>query len=120
MARVIFGIAAGVVPPASCAMRSFLPLLAVLLTSGACLAQDFVAPRQPAREVTPPPRAVSPLDPDSAIEGIVAAAFQTKQPWQLINPAAAKGYGDGRYLVSWDPNDEGKPKGFIIFGIRIW
>jgi hypothetical protein len=33
---------------------------------------------------------------------------------------AAKGYGDGRYMVSWDPNDEGKPKGFIVFGIRFW
>jgi hypothetical protein len=46
--------------------------------------------------------------------------FQTKQPWQLINPLAAKGYGDGRYLTSWDPTDEGKPKGFILFGIRFW
>ena len=119
MARVIFGVAAGAGLAQACAMRRFLPLIAVLLTSGACLAQDFVAPRQPRPEVTPPPRAVSPLDPDSAIEGIVAAAFQTKQPWQLINPAAAKGYGDGRYLTSWDPNDEGKPKGFIIFGIRF-
>jgi hypothetical protein len=33
---------------------------------------------------------------------------------------AAKGYGDGRYMVSWDPKDEGKPKGFIVFGIRFW
>jgi hypothetical protein len=54
------------------------------------------------------------------VEGIVAAAFQMKQPWQLVNPMAAKGYGDGRYLTSWDPNDEGKPKGFIVFGIRFW
>jgi hypothetical protein len=101
-------------------MRRFALLLAALLTSGSCLAQDFVAPRQPRREVAPPPRPVTPLDPDSAVEGIVAAAFQTKQPWQLINPVAAKGYGDGRYLTSWDPNDEGKPKGFIIFGLRFW
>jgi hypothetical protein len=54
------------------------------------------------------------------VEGVVAAAFQMKEPWQLVNPAAAKGYGDGRYLVSWDPKDEGKPKGFIIFGLRFW
>jgi hypothetical protein len=84
-------------------------------------AQDFVAPRQPRRAIAgPPPKAVTPLDPDSVIDGVVAAAFQTKQPWQLINPLAAKGYGDGRYLTSWDPNDPGKPKGFIIFGLRIW
>ena len=92
-----------------------------LLVAGSSLAQDFVATRQPRRAVEEPaPRAVSPLDPDSTVEGVVAAAFQMKQPWQLINPAAAKGYGDGRYLVSWDPDDEGKPKGFILFGVRFW
>lgn len=101
-------------------MRGFLVLVAVLCAAGSCAAQDFVAPRQPRRDVAPPPKPVTPLDPDSAVEGIVAAAFQSKQPWQLINPLAAKGYGDGRYLTSWDPNDAGKPKGFIIFGIRFW
>ena len=88
--------------------------------AGSCLAQDFVAPRQPRRAVEPPPKAVTPLDQDSAVEGIVAAAFQMKQPWQLVNPLAAKGYGDGRYLTSWDEQDPGKPKGFIVFGWRIW
>jgi hypothetical protein len=91
-----------------------------LITAGSCLAQDFVAPRQPRRVITPPQQPVTPLDPDSKLEGVVSAAFQAKQPWQLINPAAAKGYGDGRYLTSWDPNDPGKPKGFIIFGIKFW
>lgn len=92
-----------------------------MTAGGSCIAQDFVAPRQPTRKVEEPaPRAVSPLDPDSTVEGVVAAAFQMKEPWQLINPAAAKGYGDGRYLTSWDPNDEGKPKGFIVFGFRFW
>ena len=88
------------------------------------MAQDFVAPLEPApREVeeqTAPQRGVSPLDPDSTVDGVVAAAFQMKEPWQLVNPMAAKGYGDGRYMVSWDPKDEGKPKGFIVFGIRFW
>ena len=102
-------------------MRSSFLIAAGLLVAGSCLAQDFVAPRQPRRAVEEPaPRAVSPLDPDSTVEGVVAAAFQMKEPWQLVNPAAAKGYGDGRYLVSWDPNDEGKPKGFILFGVRFW
>lgn len=103
-------------------MRRLTLLLAAVVTfAGTGFAQTFVAPRQPAREVTPPaPRPVTPLDPDSALEGVVAAAFQMRQPWQLINPTAPKGYGDGRYLVSWDPNDEGKPKGFIVFGIRFW
>jgi hypothetical protein len=118
---VIFGIAGKVRDPAKSVMRRSLLLVAALTAAGSSLAQDFVAPRQPRREVvTPPPRSVSPLDPDSTIEGVVAAAFQMKQPWQLVNPLAAKGYGDGRYLTSWDPNDEGKPKGFILFGIRFW
>ncbi|MEY3479393.1 MAG: hypothetical protein RIQ71_168 [Verrucomicrobiota bacterium] len=99
----------------------FSVLLVTALLSSIALAQDFVAPVQPRREIRPPaPRPVTPLDPDSAIEGAVAAAFQTRQPWQLVNPLAPKGYGDGRYLTSWNPNDEGKPKGFILFGIRFW
>jgi len=101
-------------------MRGIFPVLITFGLAASCLAQDFVAPRQPRREVTQPQRAVTPLDPDSVVEGVVAAAFMTKQPWQLVNPAAAKGYGDGRYLTSWDPNDEGKPKGFILFGVRFW
>ena len=93
----------------------------VLVTTGSCFAQDFVAPRQARQPIEEKPeRSVSPLDPDSSIEGVVAAAFQTRQPWQLVNPLAASGYGDGRYLTSWDPKDEGKPKGFIIFGLRFW
>lgn len=101
-------------------MRGIYPVLITFGLAASCLAQDFVAPRQPRREVTQPQRAVTPLDPDSVVEGVVAAAFMTKQPWQLVNPVAAKGYGDGRYLTSWDPNDEGKPKGFILFGVRFW
>jgi hypothetical protein len=69
----------------------------LLALAAPVLAQDFVAPAQPRREIKPPaPRPVTPLDPDSAIEGVVAAAFQSRQPWQLINPLAPKGYGDGR------------------------
>jgi hypothetical protein len=118
---VIFGIAGTRRHPAKSGMRRSLLLVTALTAAGSSLAQDFVAPRQPRREaITPAPRSVSPLDPDSTIEGVVAAAFQTRQPWQLVNPLAAKGYGDGRYLTSWDPNDAGKPKGFILFGVRFW
>ncbi len=103
-------------------MRKSVLVITLMATGSACLAQDFVAPREPRREAEQPAaqRSVSPLDPDSTVEGVVAAAFQMKEPWQLVNPLAAKGYGDGRYLTSWDPNDEGKPKGFIVFGIRFW
>jgi len=100
--------------------RAAMLLLSAMLAP-VVMAQDFIAPRQPRRDIRPPaPKPVTPLDPDSVIEGVVAAAFQTRQPWQLVNPLAPKGYGDGRYLTSWDPNDEGKPKGFIVFGIRFW
>lgn len=101
-------------------MRGLFVLLTILITAGSCWAQDFVAPRQPRREIAPPPKPVTPLDPDSNVEGVVAAVFQMKQPWQLINPVAAKGYGDGRYLTSWDEREPGKPKGFIVSGFRIW
>lgn len=101
-------------------MRGLLVICTILTTAGSCLAQDFVAPRQPRREITPRPQPVTPLDPDSNVEGVVAAVFQMKQPWQLVNPLAAKGYGDGRYLTSWDEREPEKPKGFIIFGFRIW
>ena len=86
-------------------MRKSMLVTALMAAGSSCLAQDFVAPLEPRREVEEPApqRAVSPLDPDSTIEGIVAAAFQMKEPWQLVNPLAAKGYGDGRYLTSWDP-----------------
>ena len=103
-------------------MRKPLIAIALMAAGNVCPAQDFVAPLEPRREVEEPApqRAVSPLDPDSTVEGVVAAAFQMQEPWQLVNPMAAKGYGDGRYMVSWDPEDEGKPKGFIVFGIRFW
>lgn len=102
-------------------MRGCITLFLAVCSFGTCAAQDFVAPRQPRREIAPPPaKPVTPLDPDSTVEGMVAAVFQMKQPWQLINPLAAKGYGDGRYMTSWDESDPGKPKGFIIFGIRLW
>jgi len=103
-------------------MRKSILAVALMATASVCPAQDFVAPLEsrPEVEEPAPQRAVSPLDPDSTVEGIVAAAFQMKEPWQLVNPMAAKGYGDGRYLTSWDPEDEGKPKGFIVFGFRFW
>ncbi|MFM8886508.1 MAG: hypothetical protein ACKOKC_08860, partial [Chthoniobacterales bacterium] len=68
-------------------MKRGLAALMLLALVTPLLAQDFVAPRQPPREIKPPaPKPVTPLDPDSVIEGAVAAAFQSRQPWQLVNP----------------------------------
>jgi len=59
------------------------------------------------------------LPPPTTFFGIVPKAIQTKEPWQLINPAAPIQYGYGRGMVSWNAQ-ENKPKGFIAFGIRFW
>ena len=52
------------------------------------------------------------------IAGIVAQAFKTKKPLQLVNPLAPAKYGDGHDAVSWDPDKPEKPKGIILFGIQ--
>lgn len=78
----------------------------------AASAQEFVAPSVP--RPTPAPA----VEPAPAVGGIVGAALRTSQPWQLINPFARRGYGTGEGMVSHDPNQPGKPKGFIVFAIE--
>ncbi len=75
----------------------------------------FVAPRptRPKVETTPVEKP-APFD----ITGIVAQAFNTKKPLQMINPLAPARYGDGSESVSWDPDKPEKPKGIILFGIQ--
>lgn len=51
--------------------------------------------------------------------GIIPKALVSPKPLQLINPFAAKSYGYGRDMTSWNAR-EGKPKGFIAAGIRFW
>lgn len=94
----------------------FLTATAMIGTAGLALAQEeFIAPRPPA-EVPVRPVPVAP-DARPTIEGIVAEIFRDRQPWQLVNPAAPARYGNGRNTVSWDPNDPGKPKGFIVLAL---
>jgi len=76
-------------------------------------AQGFIAPSAPRREVQQKTE-----EPKPTIEGIVANAFKTRRPLQLINPLAPAKYGNGRATTSWDPHDPAKPKGFILFGIE--
>lgn len=53
--------------------------------------------------------------------GIIPKAISLEKPLQLVNPFAAKSYGYGREMVSWSTSGgEGKPKGFIAFGVRFW
>ena len=77
---------------------------------------EFVAPKKPnpkieTTQVEKPPA--------YEITGVVAQAFKTKNPFQLINPFAKKKYGTGHAGVSWDPDHPEKPKGVILFGI-LW
>jgi len=98
-------------------MAIVLGVAGLMAVQGVDAQEEFIAPlpdevpTRPIREnPTPPP----------TIEGIVAEVFKEGQPWQLVNPVAPASYGNGRNTISWDPNDAGKPKGFILFGIAFW
>lgn len=60
----------------------------------------------------PRPPTAAPIVPT---EGAVQVAIRTRQPIQLINPAAPAEYGNAQERVSHDPNDPGKPKGIVLF-----
>ncbi len=89
----------------------------ILVAAGTASAQEFVAPQRP-REIPIVPAPV--VEPPVTTEGIVAKIFNVEKPWQLLNPAAPKSYGNGTSSTSWSENDPGKPKGFILFGIEFW
>lgn len=57
--------------------------------------------------------------PPTRSTGIIPKAVGTKKPWLLISPLAPASYGYGRDMVSWN-SAEGKPKGFIVAGVRFW
>jgi hypothetical protein len=62
-----------------------------------------------------PPKA-APLVPT---EGVVQVAVRTRQPLQLINPAAPARFGSGQQHASHDPKDPGKPKGIVLFSLAF-
>jgi len=55
-----------------------------------------------------------------SIEGIVKDIFETRKPWQMVNPAAPASYGSGEKNVSKDfgPGTPVKSSGLIVFGIE--
>jgi hypothetical protein len=57
--------------------------------------------------------------PPAKSTGIIPKIFSTHRPLQMISPFAARSYGYGRDMVTWD-SSEGKPKGFIAAGVRFW
>jgi hypothetical protein len=60
----------------------------------------------------PRPPQAAPLVPT---EGAVQAAIRTRQPLQMINPAAPAQFGSGQQHTSHDPKNPGKPKGIVLF-----
>ncbi len=62
----------------------------------------------------PKPRSpqAAPLVPT---EGAVQVALKTRQPLQMINPAAPARFGSGQDRATHDPKNPGKPKGIVLW-----
>ncbi|MCP5525725.1 MAG: hypothetical protein H7A47_02820 [Verrucomicrobiales bacterium] len=67
------------------------------------------------------------LDPVAAREltvvrarygGLLGEALIREQPWQLVNPFAPAGYGDGTQNLTQDPFT-GRGEGLVLFSIRL-
>jgi hypothetical protein len=71
--------------------------LSALLFPATLLAQDFVAPQGPQREITTQAPELKP-----EVDGMVKQIFDVEKPWQLLNPAAPASYGNGEQNVSKD------------------
>lgn len=77
-------------------MKARMFLLGMAMTAP-LIAQDFVAPQAPRREImTQAPE----LKPE--VDGIVKQIFDVQKPWQLLNPAAPASYGNGEQNISKD------------------
>lgn len=90
--------------------------LCLALSSGALCAQEFVAPAPSRHEIV----RVVPVTPKPSIEGIVKEIFETKKPWQLVNPLAPKSYGSGEKNVSKDhgPGTPYHSSGLIVMSVE--
>lgn len=91
-------------------------LVAGLAVASSGFAQEFIAPEGPRREIVPEEI----VTPKPTIEGIVKDIFETRKPWQLVNPVAPASYGNGEKLVSRDfgPATPYKSTGWIVFGVE--
>ena len=80
------------------------------------LAEDFVVPLPEAGDI----ESVEVESTDPAIDGIVKDIFETRKPWQMVNPAAPAAFGSGEKNVSKDfgPGTPVKSAGLIVFGIE--
>ncbi len=97
-------------------MKAHLLFVLLALSGGSLLAQDFVAPTQPRREIVP----VAPIQQKPTIEGIVKEIFVTKKPWQAVNPAAPAKYGNGEKNISKDtgPGTPFHSTGWVLVAVE--
>jgi hypothetical protein len=93
-----------------------LMVVAGLAVASSGFAQEFIAPGGQRREIVPEEI----VTPKPTIEGIVKDIFETRKPWQLVNPVAPASYGSGEKMVSRDfgPATPYKSTGWIVFGVE--
>lgn len=91
-------------------------LLIVLSSASISVAEDFIVTMPEEREIDE----VEVETTKPTIEGIVKDIFETRKPWQLVNPAAPSSFGSGEKNVSKDfgPGTPVKSAGLIVFGIE--
>ncbi len=91
-------------------------LILILSTVAMASAEDFIVTMPEEQEIVPVE--IEPTKP--TIEGIVKDIFETRKPWQLVNPAAPASFGTGEKNVSKDfgPGTPVKSAGLIVFGIE--
>jgi hypothetical protein len=76
---------------------------------------SFIAPKPKKTKVeTIPVEKQSPVE----VTGVIKQAVDTKKVYELVNPMAPQKYGDGQDDISWDPDNQDKPKGIILFGLQ--
>lgn len=52
------------------------------------------------------------------IGGMLVKAVQAQKPWEVFSPFAPISAGSGEDMTEEDPDELGKPQGFILFGIQ--
>ena len=75
---------------------------------------SFVTPRKKAKKLESKVK----VEPPVIMNGVLVDAVRSKKPLNVINPLAPISEGDGINNISQDPDELGKPKGIIIFGVQ--
>lgn len=77
---------------------------------------QFVAPKKIKHRAEKKTEVQNPVE----INGILVNAIRGKKPFEGVNPLApaSDGYGEDTVSMSSDPDELGKPQGFILFGVQ--